>query len=116
MSSELSDTEARLLLEKLNQRTRALAVLRSELRRFSWPMFLLEILFAGALIGLMEVCDGGQGYLLPWILVGVAVLALLGIMETFVARLDRRIDALVELLQQGGMLRPELPPERAQEG
>jgi len=116
MANELSEIEARLLLEKLDRRTRAIVVLRGKLRRFSWPMFLLEILFAGTLIGLMEVCDGGQGYLLPWVLVGVAILALLGIMETFVARLDRRIDALVELLQQEGMLRPELPPERAQEG
>lgn len=116
MSSELSDTEARLLLEKLNQRTRALAVLRGRLCRFSWPMLFLQMVLAGAMTGLVGLHDGGRGDLLSSIAVVVAILALLGIMDTLAARLERRIDALVELLQQEGMLRPGLPPERAPEG
>jgi hypothetical protein len=115
MSSELCEVEARLLLEELNQRTRAMAVLRSKPRRLSWPMFFNHMLLAGAMIGLMELYDDRQGYLLPSILIAVGVFALLDIVEAYDARLNKRIDALVELLQQEGMLRPELPPERVQE-
>jgi hypothetical protein len=104
-----SDAEAQLLMEKLSRRTSAISVLTRGPLRAQWHVGLLQMLLWGS-VGIGMYWGEAGGYLLPPI-----IMALLFIMEAYNANLNKRIDALVELLQQEGMLHPELRPDATKE-
>jgi hypothetical protein len=111
----LSDTEAELLMKRLNRRMSAISVLTRGPREAPWSVILLQ----GLLWISIGVCwwifwgeDPDVRILYPLLPV---IMVLLWIMEIYNANLNKRVDALVELLQQEGTLHPELRPESAKE-
>ncbi len=113
----LSDAEAKLLIQKLNRRMSAIAILTPGPWRIPWSVALLEFLIT-VLVGVPwvyweEASDRHVRFLLSMVTL-LIMAALLGVIEIYNANLNKRIDALVELLQQEGMLHPELRPKSAE--
>jgi hypothetical protein len=108
----LSDVEAKLLLKKLNRRMSAISVLTRGRLTITWYtgllVLLIWILIGAGWMWWEDVSDARKGYLLLMV-----ITVLLGIVETYNANLNKRVDALVELLQQEGILHPELRPDSA---
>ncbi len=105
MSNELSDGEARLLLDEQKRRRRLLTTaMRSDPLIYFWHMLALCVLGLG-----IWACerwvgnDGGDGA--PTVLVLLfAGIIFMDRLDRSVNPLHRRMDALVELLQKDGLL------------
>jgi hypothetical protein len=104
----INDVEAKHLIEKLNRRMGAIEFLTGE--HFSWQVWLVE----SVVIVLMTVWLYVSGRREDWLLYTV-VLALCWLVPTYNAGVNKRIDALIELLRQEGMLHTEVPPGSDQE-
>lgn len=107
----ISEAEAKRLIKKLNRRMGAISVLTRDPQSLSWPAIPLQALIGGLTVGMLAFSDGRWEY---WVF-SIGIIALWSLMEVYNAGLNRRIDALVELLQQEGMLHAELPPGSVQE-
>ena len=107
----ISDAAAKCLIEKLNRRMGALAILTRDPRGIAWPAWLFQVLLS--VVAVFSVTPPNEGWR-PWLLL-ITVCALWGLMEVYNTGLNKRIDALVELLQQEGMLHTELPPDSVPE-
>ncbi len=104
----ISDAEAKRLLKKLNRRMGAISLLTDG--HFSWQPWLAQIVITAVMIGWLYFSERREDWLLF-----IVVLALLTLMELYNAALNRRIDAVVELLQQGGLLESKIPPGNVDE-
>jgi hypothetical protein len=107
----ISDATAKQLIRKLNRRMGAVSVLTRDPQSLSWPAIPLQGLISALPMCLLILSDGRWEY---WVL-SIGILVLWSLVEVYNAGLNRRIDALVELLQQEGMLHTQLPPDSAQE-
>lgn len=107
MSDPMSEIKAKLLLEELNRRTRWFAILRANRSSAPWGRFIpvLFLLFAMALV--WKSFDSGQAGA-----IFMLTTALCFTMGAYAEDVHRRLDALVELLRQEGMLESTLPASR----
>lgn len=107
----ISDAEAKRLVNKLNRRVGAISLLTSG--HFSWRPWLVvgvEIAITPVMVVWLYFSERREDWLLF-----IVVLALLTLMELYNVALNRRIDAIVELLQQGGLLESKIPPGKVDE-
>ena len=104
----ISDAEAKRLVNKLNRRMGAISLLTDG--HFSWQPWLAQIVITAVMMGWLYFSERREDSLLF-----VVVLALLTLMEFYNAALNRRIDAVVELLQQGGLPESNIPPDKVNE-
>ena len=109
----LSEAEAELLMKKLNRRMSAISILTRGPQGAAWPVIWLQILMWISIGVCWWIFWGGDSDVRMLYPLLPVIMVLLWIMETYNANLNKRVDALVELLQQEGMLRPELRPESA---
>ena len=104
----ISDADARRLVDKLNRRMGAISLLTSG--HFSWQVWLIQSVVAGVTVGWLYPSGRREDWL-----VFIAMLALLSLMELYNVALNRRIDAVVELLQQAGLLERKVSPDEVEE-
>ena len=104
----INDTEAKQLVEKLNRRMGAISLLTGG--HFSLQAWLIQTGVFLLATGLLYFSERREDWLL-FVVVG----ALVTLVEIYNAAVNRRIDALVELLRQEGMLHAQLPPDSVQE-
>lgn len=107
MSVPVNEIKARLLLEELNRRNKWFAILRENRGSSPWAALVPGFcgLFAAVLV--WWFFDSGQ---VTAIL--LLVIALSGFMGVHVDSVHRRVDALIQLLQQEGMLQSAWPASR----
>ncbi|MEN6336436.1 MAG: hypothetical protein ABFE01_19450 [Phycisphaerales bacterium] len=99
----INDEDAKHLITKLNRRMGAIAFLTGG--HLSWQGVIAQV----AVFALWAVWLYFSARREDWLL-SMVVWALWGLIETYNAGMNRRIEALAELLRQNGMLRTELPP------
>jgi hypothetical protein len=107
MPDELSRAKAELLLDQLNRRSRLLGIIQNTTSRrwsfWSLPGVLLAVLILGTIEWLLAR-DGTFSSTILLLVVG----SLVGIVDG-IATLHKRVDALVELLREEGILQ-HTPP------
>jgi hypothetical protein len=110
MSDKLSSVKAELLLDQLNRRSRLLGIIQNTTSPRWWfwslPGVLLVVLLFGTLEWLLAREETFSSAILP-----LAVCSLVGIVDGIVT-LHKRVDALVELLREEGILRDTPPVAR----
>jgi len=107
MSHVLSDVESELLFDKLNRRARLLKSLRRNPLRSPWYLIPFNALFfglSGVLIALWFASEGSGLVFLA----GLVAMLLATTIDLHIVATNSRIDTLVELLQQEGMLQSTL--------
>ena len=102
MSSQVREIEAKLLLKKHDRRVRLLRKLERGSVSGTWVLLLLLVFMVPSMLS-REWLSSSEGTIVVPLTCAVVVLCL------YVTVLSRRIDALVELLQQEGMLQSQLP-------
>jgi hypothetical protein len=103
MSHPLSDAESKLVFDRLSRRARLLKSLRHNPLRSPWYLIPYNAFFFGlaSMLGVLLVWS--QGSTLA-ILAGLAGVGLVTTIELHIAATNRRIDSLIELLQQERVL------------
>jgi hypothetical protein len=94
MSNEVKELEEKFLADKINRRAALLSIIAGNPLKASWPGIVVGCLFL--VIGLSAL---GETYSYFMLLCGI-----LEIVGVYVCIINRRIDALVDLLEQDGML------------
>jgi hypothetical protein len=100
MSKELTELEAKLLYDRLIRRAKLLATMQKGDWRSQWRTYAF-LLFNGIFVYVLtrQAFDNGEA---------LALLMIMGMTITidtvYVARVEARVDALVKLLQEDGML------------
>jgi hypothetical protein len=108
MSDELRDIEAKLLTERLNLRTRLLAIATGEQKPRSSLRICLEVVVTVLMVfSLVKILpDELPG---DFLLAGMIMLVLFA-MTSQAQHFSKRIDALMEVLRQDGQLQGSPPP------
>lgn len=104
MSRPLTDLETRLLLHDLSRRTDLLALLRRSPHSFSWHGTAIGVVIFFAMVALLNLFSLGQAVVLI-----VLIFAFGGLVEIHTQTVHRRVDALIKLLRQEGLLDSTLP-------
>ena len=105
MPDELNDVEAKLLLAKLHRRTRLLTTLRRKPRD---GLLLAIVTIALLTLIFMRTNHGSEGTFIVFIvLMGLAPCMVRTASD--VENVKKRLDALIELLQEEGMLQSTPP-------
>ena len=99
----INDVEAKHLIEKLNRRMGAIEFLTGG--HLSWQVWLAESVVFVLMTGWLYISGRRE----DWVLYTV-VLALAWLVGTYNAAMSKRVDVLIKLLREEGMLRSELPP------
>jgi len=95
----MSELKAKVLLGELNRRSKLLAVLRGNHDPWFAGAFITGLMTLLAAILVYQSFDSAQA-----IAILVLVVALCGIMDIHTQSVHKRVDALVALLRQDGML------------
>ncbi|MCX5644509.1 MAG: hypothetical protein NTZ17_07460 [Phycisphaerae bacterium] len=107
MPDRLSDVKAEVLLDQLNRRTRLLGIVQNTAPR-QWSFWSLSAkLLIGAVLGVLTYVLVREETLSSFILM-LVVCTIVGIVEG-VATLNKRVDALVKLLREEGVLQSTPP-------
>jgi hypothetical protein len=105
MSRELQELEDKLLFDQIDRRLKLLAIVRGKHRCFEWYRLLFLIP-----LGVVAYFCGRNAFnndqIVALSLIVIVLFSLSGISEE---RVDARMDALVRLLQEDGILR-DTPP------
>jgi len=104
MSEYLSELEARLLISSLSRRTNLIELVKTYRLRFLWPLLVVQLLIAVALACLWKKISGSYQ---EGLLLFVVYYAGAAIVHLYINYTNRRIDALVQLLQQDGLLKAD---------
>lgn len=107
MSEPVNETKARLLLEELNRRNRWFSILRGNRGSSPWAALVPGFCGLFAAVSIWWFFDSGQVTAILML-----VMALSGFMGIYADGVHRRVDALIQLLQQEGMLQSTLPASR----
>lgn len=99
----LSEAEAKLLMESLQHRSNLLTRIASYHTRFKWSLYLMQLAVGLALAFLWR---GISGNTWEGLFLFVLFSASAAFMHLLTNHTSRRIDALVHLLRQEGMLGP----------
>lgn len=102
MSEVPSDAEAKALLRRLSQRTRLLALARGRTRpSFPWCVIAVVVVTLALMACPWEISDRTADLLF--------LVALVFVLAADSTNLNKRLDALAQLLDQEGLLQDELP-------
>ncbi|MCL5280065.1 MAG: hypothetical protein M1376_09180 [Planctomycetes bacterium] len=108
MSRELQELEDKLLFDELSRRLKLLAIVRRKHRRFEW--YRLLFLIPLGVVGYICVWNAfNNDQIVALSLIAIVLFSLSGISGISGERVDARMDALVRLLQEDGILR-DTPP------
>lgn len=99
MSDPMNELRAKVLLEQLNRRSQWFAVLRGNRGPSFGGAFIPGPMALVAAVLVYQSFDSSQA-----VAILVLVVALCGIMDIYSQNVHRRVDALVALLRQDGML------------
>jgi hypothetical protein len=108
MSDKLSDAEAKLLIAQMTRHDDLFAILARSPVRSPWFQVLPHMILGWA-VTFYVIYTVRHGAIWQ----GLAFIAIIGslvaVTALYAAGLDKRVNALVELLQQEGLLRRQLP-------
>jgi hypothetical protein len=107
---ERNNVNAELLLAKLNRRTKLLTRTKRTPWRMAWDdiscVVIILVIYGGGFVLTSAKHGDAEGL---WMNLSPIVLALAFLIQAHVNCLNARVDALVELLQEEGMLASTLP-------
>ncbi len=110
MSDELREAEARLLMQRLDHRTRLLAIVTGKREHRTWLRTCLEITVGAAAVSfccLFIIFTAERSNPVGSLIMLSLFLCLMTLQTEHV---NKRMAALIELLQQDGVLQSTLPP------